>query len=154
MPATWTKNAVKFELKLSNKNWTQNQAKARWVWSGKQNKNDIKCGRCKQKLNADMKPFDEVKKHKWKLFYQYVLVAFKVNWCGGCEAGLGGIMHKNGTKEFKLPKKCCHSKHRYLHQRLLSIVSWFSKSGHLFLARSKINHICSSLGPPGSMYIG
>ena len=28
------------------------------------NKNDIKCGKCKQKLNAEMRPFDEVKKHK------------------------------------------------------------------------------------------
>ena len=32
-------------------------------------KNDIKCGKCKQNLNADMKLFEEVKKRKWKLFY-------------------------------------------------------------------------------------
>ena len=31
---------------------------------GKQNKNDIKCGKCKQKLNADMRLFDEAIKHK------------------------------------------------------------------------------------------
>ena len=28
------------------------------------NKNDINCGKCKQKMNADMRPFDEVKKCK------------------------------------------------------------------------------------------
>ena len=27
-------------------------------------KNDIKCGKCKQKVNADMKLFEEVKKRK------------------------------------------------------------------------------------------
>ena len=83
-----------------------------------------------------------------------MLAAFKANWCGGCEAGSGGMMHRNGTKEFKHPKNCSHSNHRYLHQRLLSTVSRFSESGHLFLARSTINHILPRVGPPGSKYIG
>ena len=34
MPATWTENAIM--LKLSDKKWTQNQAKTRQAWSGKQ----------------------------------------------------------------------------------------------------------------------
>ena len=81
-----------------------------------------KYGMCEQKFNADMRPFGEVKKQV-KIILQYVLVALKSNWCGGCEAGSGGTMHEDGTKEFKPPKICCHSNHRYLHQRLLSIVS-------------------------------
>ena len=83
-----------------------------------------------------------------------MLVVFKANWCGGFQAGSRGIMDKDGTKEFKPPKNYCHSNHRYLHETLLSIVSWFSESGHLFLARSKISHILARLGSPGSKYVG
>ena len=68
--------------------------------------------------------FDEVKKRKCKLCKLY---GYMANWCSGCEAGSGGIMRKDWTKEFKLPKICCHSNHRYLHQRLLLIVSQFSE---------------------------
>ena len=68
----------------------------------------------------------------------------KANCCSRCEAGTGGMMQKDGTKEFEPPKSCCHSNHRYLPQRLLFIVSWFSDSGHLFLTMSKINHILTS----------
>ena len=76
-----------------------------------------------------------------------MLVAFKANWCDKCEAGSRGIIYKDGTQEFKPPKNLCHSNHIYLHERLLSIVSWFSESEPLFLARCKINHILTSLGP-------
>ena len=31
-----------------------------------------------------------------------MLVAFKANWCGGCEAGSRGTMHKDGTKSSSL----------------------------------------------------
>ena len=130
-------------IKIEHK--TKQKKKVGMEWE--KNKNDIKCGKCKQKMNADMRPFDEVKKCKWKLFY-YV---FKANWCGGCEASSEGIMHRDGTKELKPPKNCCHSNHRYHHETLLSIVSDFQD---LFLASSKINHILASLGPPGSKYIG
>ena len=34
--------------------------------------------------------------------------SFKANWCGGCESGLGGIMRKDGTKEFKRSKNVCY----------------------------------------------
>ena len=27
-----------------------------------------------------------------------MLAAFKANWCGECEAGSGGTIHKDGTK--------------------------------------------------------
>ena len=47
------------------------------------------------------------------------------------------LLHKEGTKGPKPPESCCHWNYRYLHQRLLSTVSWFSESRHLFLARSK-----------------
>ena len=30
-----------------NQNGTENQTKTRLIWSGKQNKNDMKCGKCK-----------------------------------------------------------------------------------------------------------
>ena len=52
-----------------------------------------------------------------------MLVPLKADWSGGWEAGLGGLMRKDGTKEFKPLKNCCHLYHRYLHLRLLSIVS-------------------------------
>ena len=42
------------------------------------------------------------------------------------------LLHKEGTKESKPPESCCHSNYRYLHQRLLSIVSLFSKSNIYF----------------------
>ena len=34
-----------------------------------------------------------------------MLIAFKANWCGGCEAGSVGIMHMDGNKEFKSSKE-------------------------------------------------
>ena len=77
----------------------------------------------------------------------------KGNWCSGCEPGKEDIIQKEGTKDLKLPKSCYHSNHRYLHQKPLSIVYQFPKSGHLFLARSKIHHILAGLGPPGSKYV-
>ena len=64
------------------------------------------------------------------------------------------LLHKEETEKSKPPESCCHSKYRYLHQRLLSIVSWFSESRHVFLARSKMNHILDSLGPPGNKCVG
>ena len=36
-------------------------------------------------------------------------------WCGGCEAGSGGTMHEDGTKEFRALKNCCHLYYRYLY---------------------------------------
>ena len=39
--AAWDENAVKFELKLSNENGRRKQAKARWGWGGRHNKNDM-----------------------------------------------------------------------------------------------------------------
>ena len=37
---TWTENAIKFELKPSNKNGRENQTKTRWEWSGRHNENE------------------------------------------------------------------------------------------------------------------
>ena len=36
VPATWTENGVKFELKLSNQIGREHQKQTRWVWSGEQ----------------------------------------------------------------------------------------------------------------------
>ena len=77
----------------------------------------------------------------------------KANWCSGCEAGKEDIIQKERTKDLKLPKSCYHSNQKYLHQRPLCIIYKFPKSGHLFLARSKINHILAGLGPPGSKHV-
>ena len=77
----------------------------------------------------------------------------KANWCSGFEAGKEDIIEKEGTKDLKLPNSCYHSNQRYLHQRPLCIIYKFPKSGHLFLARSKINHILAGLGPPGSKHV-
>ena len=57
--ATWAENAVKFELKISNKNGRGNQTKMRWEWIGIYNKNDMECGKCKRKLNSDMRSCGE-----------------------------------------------------------------------------------------------
>ena len=45
--AAWAENAVKLELRLSNKNGRENQIKTRWEWSRRHNKNDMECGKCK-----------------------------------------------------------------------------------------------------------
>ena len=37
MSATWAENAVKVQAQKTVKNGRENQAKMRWVWSGKQN---------------------------------------------------------------------------------------------------------------------
>ena len=79
---------------------------------------------------------------------------YMVNWCSGCEAVSGVVIREDETKEFILPKICYYSNHRYSHQKLLSIVSWISESGHLLLARSKTNHTLSGMGPLGSKYVG
>ena len=96
----------------------ENQRRTRWDQSGRHNENGMECGKCK--------------------FWDKVL------WWG---EKFPRLLHQEGTEEFKLPESCCHSSYRYLHQRLLSIVPWFSESRHLFLARSKINHILASLDP-------
>ena len=101
MPATWTENAVK-----SNSNSVikiEHKTKQKQDRYGVGNKIiEHKMWEYKQKLNIDKRPFDEVENLKWKLFYKYVLVAFKANWCGGCEAGSRGTMHKDGTKSSSL----------------------------------------------------
>ena len=79
---------------------------------------------------------------------------YMANWCSGCEAGSGVVIREDETKEFILLKICYYSNHRYSNQKLLSIVSWISESGHLLLARSKINHTLSGMGPLGSKYVG
>ena len=44
-----------------------------------------------------------------------MLAVFKADWCGRCETGSGGMMHKDGTKKFKPPINSCHSGHLFLH---------------------------------------
>ena len=51
------------------------------------------------------------------------------------------LLRHNGVVDVKLVKET---------QRLLSIVSWFSESGHLLRNRSKTSHIFAGLGPSGS----
>ena len=92
-----------------------------------------------------MRPFCEVKNMSWNW---YTILYSKLK-------RLVSIMDVKSeywviVPSVQAPKTCCHSNCRYLHQRLLSIVSWFSESRHLFLARSKINHTLASLGSPGS----
>ena len=43
------------------------------------------------------------------------------------------LLPKEGTKEPKPSVSCCHSNYRYLHQKLLSILSWFSESSTIYL---------------------
>ena len=71
-----------------------------------------------------------------------VCVLCELNWSIGCNVDRReGLWHTVRTEELKLPESYCHSDHRYVHQRLLSTVSWFFESGHPFLARCKISHI-------------
>ena len=49
--------------------------------------------------------------------------ASKALWCSGCEAEKGNLLFMVGNEEFKPRESFCHSDYRYLHQRLLSIVS-------------------------------
>ena len=69
-----------------------------------------------------MRPCGKVKKRESKNV-KYVHTLFELNWCGGCDANLGNLLHMVGTKELKPPESYWHSNHRYLHQRLLSKVS-------------------------------
>ena len=58
--AILAENAVKFELKLSNKNGEETKQKRGGSGVG-DNKNDTECGKCKLKLNPDVKSCGEVK---------------------------------------------------------------------------------------------
>ena len=91
-----------------------------------------------------MRPYGGVKKVSQKgvgqkyIGYVHALQGWNVN--------RGSLWHTVGIKELKLLEGYCHSKPRYLYQGLLFKVSWFSESGHLVLARSKISHIRAGLG--------
>ena len=61
-----------------------------------------------------------------------------------------GTEEKERGMEFQPPESCYHSNYTYLHQRLLSIVSWFSN----FVVKPKINHTYATPCPPESKYIG
>ena len=40
-------DAVKLSYKLGDENGRENQTKPRWVWSGRHNENDMRCGKRK-----------------------------------------------------------------------------------------------------------
>ena len=73
----------------------------------------------------------------------------KDNWLSGWEASNRVYCTKTGLRNSSPLESCCHSNYRYLQQKLLPIVSWFSESGHLLLAMSKVNHILLGLSKPG-----
>ena len=68
-----------------------------------------------------MRPRGELKESNLKILYYYVLLTFIgiVN----VKLGKGNLLHKVGAKKFKPPESYCRSNYRYLHQRLLFIVS-------------------------------
>ena len=120
--ALWFENAVNFELKLSN----QMEKETNKKWSGNGVGDKIKT---MQNLGIVNKNWFQTwgPEMRWK----------KLN--GNYYSNIA-LLRKVESKEFKQHKICCHSKYRYPHQILLSIVSWFSEFGHLFLARSKTKH--------------
>ena len=73
-------------------------------------------------LNPNVRPCGEVKKRKLKLMRHCVLRAFKANWCDGCEVDKGDNSTR-GRQRSSSSLRVVPIHTRYLHQRLLPIVS-------------------------------
>ena len=73
-------------------------------------------------LNPNVRSCGEVKKRKLKLMRHCVLGASKANWCNGCEVDKGGNSTRRGQRSSS-SLRVVTIQTRYLHQRLLPIVS-------------------------------
>ena len=102
----FTQGSPSLSSKISDKNRRENQIKTRWERSGRHNEIGMECGKHKDERRCcgEMKIFKAAGR------------------CNGGEPGRVDNYIQEGTKEFKLSESCCHSRYRYLLQRLSSIV--------------------------------
>ena len=127
---------VKFELKLSSQ--MEKKTKQKWNWNGWGDKIESRHAALCWGENTSVKKFILI--CPW--CFLDTLVCWMWRWKRKpiAQSGDSGVQ---ASWEMLL-------NYIHLYQRLLSIVSWFSKSGPLVLDRSKISFILTGLGPQGS----
>ena len=143
---TWLN--VRFKLKVSNQ-MEKSQTKIKWKWMGRQIKNNVNFGKNEWKLNPGMRACGLVKTLSQKYYTNMSLMLCRNT--GVVDVKLAKETHciRWGLRSWS-PLKVVAIQTIDIFIRLLSTVSRFSEWEHPFLARSKISHILTGLGPPGS----